>query len=91
LVAKLISTQPLPLYDFGRNFAGVPRLTIRGSSGASCVIRYGELLWPNGTINVLTSVAGQVKEGDGGPGAPWYLSSLSSSVLRNSQFMIYTI
>ena len=28
--------------------------------------RFGELLWPNGTVNYRTSVAGQIKNGNGG-------------------------
>jgi alpha-L-rhamnosidase len=49
------------VYDFGRNFAGVVLLNVTGRKGAKVVLRYGELLWPNGTVNVMTSVAGQLK------------------------------
>eukprot|EP00940_MAST-03C_sp_MAST-3C-sp2_P003140 g3140.t1 len=61
------------LWDCGRNFAGVARVTVAGpvSEGTHVVFRYGEILWPNGTINVLTSVAGQIKgPGVGGACAP---------------------
>lgn len=52
---------PVRVYDFGRNFAGVVLLNVTGKEGAKVVLRYGELLWPNGTVNVMTSVAGQLK------------------------------
>jgi alpha-L-rhamnosidase len=59
------------IVDFGRNFAGIVRLKARGPAGTSIRIRYGELLYPDGSLNVMTSVAGQVKRrGVGGPGAP---------------------
>lgn len=34
-------------------------------------IRYGELLYSNGSLNPMTSVAGQIKNGNGGPCAPF--------------------
>ncbi|KAA9036083.1 Bacterial alpha-L-rhamnosidase [Ginsengibacter hankyongi] len=59
------------IVDFGRNFGGIIRLKIRGRSGTVINIRYGELLYPNGSLNVMTSTAGQIKsKGEGGVGAP---------------------
>jgi|GEM_PF-30125 len=59
------------LVDMGRNFGGIVRLRAKGKKGDKVVLRYGELLHPDGTLNVMTSVAGQVKrKGMGGPGAP---------------------
>jgi alpha-L-rhamnosidase len=51
------------VWDLTRNFAGTARITIAGpiASGTILRFRYGEILWPNGTLNVLTSVAGQKK------------------------------
>jgi alpha-L-rhamnosidase len=59
------------LVDMGRNFGGIVRLTASGKKGTRIRLRYGELLNPDGTLNVMTSVAGQIKrKGVGGPGAP---------------------
>ncbi|HEY4208021.1 MAG TPA: family 78 glycoside hydrolase catalytic domain, partial [Puia sp.] len=59
------------MVDMGRNFAGVVRLKAKGHKGDRVVLRYGELLHEDGSLNVMTSVAGQVKrKGMGGPGAP---------------------
>ncbi len=59
------------IVDLGRNFGGIIRLSAKGPQGTRIVLRYGELLNPDGSLNVMTSVAGQVKRtGVGGPGAP---------------------
>lgn len=59
------------MIDFGRNFGGVIRLKIKTTESKKIYIRYGELLYPDGSLNVMTSTAGQVKKsGIGGPGAP---------------------
>ena len=76
-------SEPVPgvfVFDLGRNFAGWARLRIRAAAGTVVTLRYAELLNADGTLNPLTSVAGQVKgrrrtergteEPVGGPGAP---------------------
>lgn len=76
-------TEPKPgvfLFDMGQNFAGLVRLTLSAPAGTKVVLRYGELLYKDGTLNPMTSVAGQVKgsrrrpdgtlESVGGAGAP---------------------
>lgn len=67
-------TEPQPgvwIYDFGVNFAGWASVRLDVSAGTVVQLRYGELLHPDGTLNPLTGVAGQIKrEGVGGPGAP---------------------
>lgn len=67
-------TEPKPgihIFDMGQNFAGWVRLKITAPAGTAVKLRYGELLYPDGTLNVMTSVAGQIKaKGVGGPGAP---------------------
>lgn len=80
--AKAITTpQPgIHIVDFGVNFTGVPEITINVPAGTKIVVRFGELLHPDGTLNFLTSTAGQIKglkkdaNGNmvpkGGPGAP---------------------
>lgn len=76
-------TSPSPgvhIVDFGTNFTGVPEIEMDVPAGTKVSFRYGELLNPAGTLNPLTSVAGQIKgmkkdkDGNGvsvgGPGAP---------------------
>lgn len=67
-------SEPRPgmyIFDLGRNFAGWARLKVKGPAGTKVTLRYGELLYPDGMLNVMTSVAGQIKSaGTGGPGAP---------------------
>ena len=59
------------VYDLGQNFAGVIRFRAQAPAGTEIIFRYAELLNNDGTIDVNTSVAGQVKHpGQGGPGAP---------------------
>jgi alpha-L-rhamnosidase len=66
--------------DFGKNFTGIPELKLDVPEGTEISLRFGELLYPDGTLNPMTSVAGQIKgtredeDGNivsrGGPGAP---------------------
>jgi len=74
-------TEPLPdifIFDMGQNFSGWARLKFKASMGTKIVIRYGELLYKDGTLNPMTSVCGQIKgkkkDGSGlnigGPGSP---------------------
>ncbi len=58
------------MVDFGKNFSGIIRLNAKGKAGTEITIRYGELLYPDGGLNVMTGVAGQIKWKNGGKGAP---------------------
>jgi alpha-L-rhamnosidase len=59
------------IYDFGRNFTGVVQVKSRGGAGQPVRLLHGEILYENGRVNPMTSVAGQIKQpGIGGPGAP---------------------
>ena len=65
------------IFDFGQNFTGMVRFRFSAPAGTRYDIRYGELLNADGSLNPMTSVAGQIKgrrkDGDvsvGGPGAP---------------------
>ena len=62
----------LYVFDFGQNFGGWVRLRVQGPAGTAVTITAGELLAADGTVNALTSAAGQIKQGgaSGGPGAP---------------------
>ncbi|GAB3249669.1 glycoside hydrolase family 78 protein [Larkinella harenae] len=67
-------TEPKPgvfVFDLGQNFAGVARIRVQGSAGTHITLRYGEDIHKDGSLNVMTTVAGQIKvAGRGGPGAP---------------------
>lgn len=58
------------VFDMGQNFAGVVRIKVKGPEGQRINIRYGEDKYADGNVNFMTSVAGQIKTGNGGPGAP---------------------
>ena len=76
-------TEPAPgvfIFDLGQNFTGWAKLQVAARAGDKITLRYGELLNKDGTLNPMTSVAGQIKgnrknadghaESVGGPGAP---------------------
>lgn len=67
-------TEPKPgtfVFDMGENLAGWAQLQVRGDAGTKVKMRYGELIYPDGTLNGMTAVCGQIKRpGRGGPEAP---------------------
>jgi len=71
-----VITEPEPhvyVADLRQNFAGWIGMRVRGRAGQEVHFRYGEILRPDGHVNGLTTVAGQIKEQwhiNGGPGAP---------------------
>ncbi|MDQ3845354.1 MAG: family 78 glycoside hydrolase catalytic domain, partial [Bacteroidota bacterium] len=75
------------IVDMGQNFAGVARIRVKGPAGTRVRLRYGEDVHPNGSLNYLTSVAGQIKEiwnMKGGPGAPKTAWQEDDYILRGS-------
>ena len=75
IVQPVAITQPAKdtfIVDMGQNFAGVARIKLSGPAGKKITLRYGEGLFANGSINLMTTVATQIKKGGikGGPGAP---------------------
>ncbi len=60
------------MVDMGQNFAGVARIHVKGEAGRKISLRYGEDVFEDGSLNVMTTVATQIKKGGikGGPGAP---------------------
>jgi alpha-L-rhamnosidase len=89
LKAKKI-TEPKPgvyIFDFGQNFAGWARLRVEGPVGTRVKLRFGELLYPDGTLNGMTSVFGQNKWGGkdymyDGTGKPKTAFQLDEYVLK---------
>ena len=58
------------VFDMGHNFAGIARIRVKGPAGTKITMRYGEDKYADGQINLMTSVAGQIKKSNGGPGSP---------------------
>jgi alpha-L-rhamnosidase len=61
------------VFDFGQNFAGWIQMRIHEPRGRQLHFRYGEILYPDGRVNGMTTVAGHIKSiwhRSGGPGAP---------------------
>lgn len=68
------------IVDYGTNHTGIPEIDFDVPAGTEIVLRYGELIYEDGTLNPMTSVTGQIKgmrtledgteESVGGPGAP---------------------
>jgi alpha-L-rhamnosidase len=91
-------TEPQPgvyIFDFGQNFAGWARLHVQGPAGTRVRLRYGELLYPDGTLNGMTAVAGQIKEGGkdyryGGAGQPATAFQLDEYILGGLGPEVYT-
>ena len=49
------------IVDMGQNFAGLASFKFTLNAGTKVTIRYGELLYEDGTLNPMTSVCGQIK------------------------------
>lgn len=69
--ARWLKEGEVQVIDFGVNSSGVPEFVFRNTvKGDRIEIVYGERIYPSGEVNVLTQTAGQIKRGNGGPGAP---------------------
>ncbi len=91
-------TEPKPsvfIFDFGQNFAGWARLRVQGPAGTRVRLRSGELLYPDGTLNGMTAVAGQIKGGGkdyryDGVGQPKTAFQLDEYVLKGQGMEVFT-
>jgi alpha-L-rhamnosidase len=73
-------SQGVYIIDMGQNFAGWASFRFNTPRGTEIQLRYGELLYEDGTLNPMTSVCGQIKGtrkdkngmeyNTGGPGSP---------------------
>ena len=69
--ASWLKEGDVQVVDFGVNASGVPAFRFKDEArGTRIEIVYGERLNADGSVNVLTQTAGQIKRGNGGPGAP---------------------
>ncbi len=84
------------IFDFGQNFAGWAQLHVSGPQGTTVKMRMGELVHDDGSLNPMTSVAGQIKglnsddSPRGGPGAPEIAWQENSYILRGGGPEVYT-
>ncbi len=91
-------TEPKPgvfIFDLGQNFAGWVRLRAKGPAGTRIRMRYGELLYSDGTLNGMTAVCGQIKQGGSsyryeGAGAPKTAFELDEYILKGEGEEVYT-
>ena len=93
---KITESKPgVYIVDFGQNFAGWVRLHVKGAAGTKVRMRYGELLFPDGSLNGMTAVCGQRKAGGpnyiyDGKGEPKTAFQLDEFILRGDGEEIYT-
>ncbi len=96
---EIYTPQPgIYIADMGVNFAGTYKIRLNGETGDSVVFRFGERIYPDGTLNPMTTVCGQIKkEGMGGPGAPavaWqtdtYIFGNQNEVWYEPEFTFHT-
>jgi alpha-L-rhamnosidase len=98
IVKPMAITQPLSgvyIFDMGQNFAGVARLKVTASAGTCVHMRYGELLNPDGTLDVSTTLAGFIgmswnTPGYGGPGAPGVADQNDVYICKGGGLEVYT-
>ncbi len=92
-------TEPKPgvyIFDMGQNFAGWVKLKVEAPAGTRIKLRYGELLNEDGTLNVMTSVAGQIKGKNkdgtlrGGPHSPDTAWQSDTYITRGDGIEYYT-
>ncbi|MFA5418411.1 MAG: family 78 glycoside hydrolase catalytic domain [Bacteroidales bacterium] len=90
-------TEPTPgvyIFDFGQNFAGVPRLKVKGAAGITVTMRSGEDIYPDGKLNIMTVIIGQLKTkwfpNAGGPGCPDDPSNINTYTLKGDGDEVFT-
>jgi alpha-L-rhamnosidase len=91
-------TEPRPgvfIFDLGQNFAGWARLRVQGPAGTRVKLRQGELLYSDGTLNGMTAVCGQIKQGGAnyqydGHGAPKTAFQVDEYILKGQGEEVYT-
>ena len=80
------------IFDMGQNFSGWVTLRVKGPAGTKVKLRYGELLYPDGTLNVMTSTCGQIKPGGAVqvPGVPVPACQNDTYILKGAGEEVYT-
>ena len=76
------------LVDMGVNFAGTIRATLKGTRDGDVVtFRYGELKYPDGTVNVMTGVCGQQKNATVDP--PGLAEQRDTAICPTAESFVY--
>ncbi len=94
-IAPVKMTEPkkgVYIFDMGQNFAGVARLKVNGPAGTKVQMRYGELLYPDGTLNDKSTIACHIMEGSyvkHRPGAPLNANQTDTYILKGKGLEIY--
>lgn len=85
-------TPSIFIADMGQNFAGVARIKVKGTAGTKITLRYGEGIYEDGSLNVMTTSATQIKKGaiKGGPGAPETAWQEDSYILKGDGVEIWS-
>ncbi len=79
------------IVDMGVNFTGLYRIKLKGIPGENIHFRFGERIYKDGTLNPMTTVAGQIKrKGMGGPGAPDIAWQTDTYIFGNNQEVWYS-
>jgi alpha-L-rhamnosidase len=74
------------IVDMGVNLTGSYRIRLKGDRGDTIAFRFGERLFENGSLNPMTTVAGQIKrKGAGGKGSPDIAWQTDSYIFGNEQ------
>jgi alpha-L-rhamnosidase len=78
------------IVDMGINLTGLYNIKLSGSPGDTIRFRFGERLYEDGTLDPMTTVAGQVKQkGRGGPGAPDIAWQTDSYIIGSKEKAIF--
>lgn len=79
------------IVDMGQNFGGWARFTFDVAAGTEIKLRYGELLYQDGTLNPMTSVCGQIKrKKPGADGSPAVAEQADTYIARGGGPETYT-
>jgi alpha-L-rhamnosidase len=74
------------MVDMGVNFTGTYKIKLSGAKGDTIAFRFGERVYEDGSVNPMTTVAGQIKrKGVGGPGAPDIAWQTDSYIIGNKK------
>ena len=74
------------MIDMGVNFTGTYKIKLSGNPGDTIAFKFGERIYEDGSVNPMTTVAGQIKrKGVGGPGAPDIAWQTDSYIVGNKK------
>ena len=74
------------MVDMGVNFTGTYKIKLSGGVGDTIAFKFGERVYEDGSVNPMTTVAGQIKrKGVGGPGAPDIAWQTDSYIIGNKK------